>query len=68
MGKLKPVAWKCEDTTQEGGGHVSITERSDLVEVLKSYTEAKITPLYELPEGHVIVPVEKVKQDKQGHG
>jgi len=64
MDKLKPVAWKCE---RNDSWMYTITGDSDFARFNEDYGR-KVTPLYELPEGHVIVPVEKVKQDKQGHG
>tara|TARA_Y100000310_G_scaffold227068_1_gene229254 strand:+ start:409 stop:687 length:279 start_codon:yes stop_codon:yes gene_type:complete len=58
MDKLKPVAWKCE----RNGQSIITTDKYEAA--LQGFGDGvKVTSLYTLPEGHVIVPVEKVKQE-----
>lgn len=57
MDKLKPVAWHCERNGQ------SVIETDCAAGMLQGLKDGvTVTPLYALPEGYAIVPVEKIKE------
>lgn len=59
MSDLKPVAW---NVSCELLGKISFCSLEAAEKCAAGRKSATITPLYAIPEGYVLVPVEKIKE------